>query len=196
MESQINWSDEPDLPRLRLAYLLLTTEPARGIAELTILADMGSFMSMIYLGDAYSFGQNATKNLGEAEKWYVRAISSGQPRAQYSLGRFYLELGRDVEARQAFIAGAASDYVPAIDFLGRMYAYGKGGEKNLEKAEELLKYAYKKGSLIAKGALGRVLIRSYFRPLRIIRGIWLYTSAFIAMMFVFKREGEESAILY
>ena len=192
MSSQIDWSKEPDLARVHRAHRLLKTEPARGLIEVWALANNGSVMSMIYMAEACSLGNGTKIDLPEAEKWYRRAANTGSLLAYYSLGRLYFKLQRYDEAREAFSAAAAKDYTPAVHFLGRMYASGKGGEKDLVKAQQLLEHASKNGSVLAKGVLAYLFTHGHLGPRKWLRGMWLYLGVWVDLFVVVATEGRTS----
>src|SRR5690349_4437601 len=66
------WRREPDLSRLYDAYHALDADPLRGLAELQELAQIGSEMSMMYLGNAFATGNGATVDLAQAAIWFGR----------------------------------------------------------------------------------------------------------------------------
>jgi hypothetical protein len=171
---------------------MLQSDSANALIELKALAESGSIMSMVYLGDAYKLGKGTKIDLSRAEEWYRRAADKGSLLGSYSLGRLYFRLKRYVEAKNAFSVAAARDYIPAVHFLGRMYASGKGVEKDSVKAEQLLERASKNGSVLAKGVLAYLLTHGHLSPLRFLRGMWLYLGMWVDLFIVVCTEGRTS----
>ena len=83
-----------------------------------------------------AFGMPA--NHAEAFKWYSRAAEAGQPEAELSVGRFYLE-GKGiapnlVEGNRWLERASAHGNARASDFLGDSYLTGRGVTKDPAKA--------------------------------------------------------------
>jgi TPR repeat protein len=110
----------------------------------------------------------------------------------YSLGRLYFRLGRYDEALHEFGVAAESDYIPAIHFLGRMHASGKGCVKDLAKAQQHLERASKGGSVLAKGTLAYLLVHGHLGLGGIVRGVFLYVGMWIDLFVVMCTEGQTS----
>src|ERR1700759_562646 len=101
---------EPDASALQRAYKLWRREPEKALDELRRLAERGSRMSMLYLGETFAKGRGAFVDLGEAENWYRQAAELGSLFAYYSLGRMYLNEGRNDDAREAIQYAANMRY--------------------------------------------------------------------------------------
>jgi len=191
-KTEAEWHAEPDLEELGAAYALLRVSPANAVSRLHALAERGSVMSMIYLGDAYASGKGAIRDLDKAQKWYQQATDYGSVRAAYILGRLYLTLKRYDEARKAFKLAAARDFAPAAHILGRMYWAGTGGEKRIDKAIEHLEHAADLGSVPARGLLGRILVETHAERGQMMRGLGLLLRACADLVIVRLVEGARS----
>jgi TPR repeat protein len=176
MYPDIDWTKEPDLGELRAAYALLEINFDQARPKLERLSDRGSIASMWYLGDAYSSGTYAAKNLNEAKIWYERAESSGWMPASYRLGRTYYNLKNYASAFEAFSRGAAKNYSPAIYRLGMMYEEGLGTRKDLIECRRLLNIAVADGHLYAKRDLAGLYMKGTFGVLNIFKGLWMILS--------------------
>lgn len=177
IDHMIDWSKEPDIDTLSKSYNLLLSNDELALDNFKILANQGSIMSMVYLGYAYNEGKVTKSDYLESERWYRQAVVAGSVLAEYGLGRLFLKSGRPVEARQYFELAANKGYVPAIHFLGRIYFYGQGVPKDIEKATELLERAASGGSVFAQRILGQILVQKNSSFLKKLRGVWLIVSA-------------------
>jgi|SRR5579885_52563 len=185
----INWSAEPDLARLHRAHQLLKTDAVTALIELSSLAEKGSIMAMIYLGNAYKLGQGTRIDQSQSERWYRRAADAGSMPAYYELGRVYLERKQYEEAKQAFTVAADRGYIPAVHFLGRMFFYGQGVTRDVRKASELLERASAGGSIYARRILGQILLQSRPGLPEKLRGMWLLSSGAVMLTAVLVTQG-------
>jgi TPR repeat protein len=192
MDEQIDRSREPDLEQLNQVYGALKKRPAEALSKLVHWAEKGSLMSMVYLGYAYQDGRGVPINFLTAEQWYRRAVDGGLMRACCDLGSLYLERRRYAEAQAIFEVAAAKNFTPAIHRLGRMYFYGHGIDKNLERAKTLLERASADGNIAAKMQLAHLLKSGHFGMRQRIWGMWISFTAFIECMAVYQKEGPRS----
>lgn len=182
---------EPDLDKLDGAYDLLSRDPKRALVELLALAENGSQLSMLYVGEIYAKGLGVSVDLNEAEKWFARLASHDSAFGYFALGKLYLKQARYVDARDAFERAVRKRYVPAMQFLARMYVHGSGGPRHLKRAEELLLLGARSGSVLAKAYLGSFYLgRNGARNK--LRGLWIKSSAFIDFLIVLATKGTGS----
>jgi TPR repeat protein len=153
-----------------------------------VLAGNGSQMSMLYIGEIYGKGLGVSVDLNEAEKWFLRLASHESVFGYFALGKLYLKQARYIEARDAFEHAVRKCYVPAMQFLARMYLYGSGGPKDLKRAEELLLLGARSGSVLAKAYLGSFYLSSN-DPRNKLRGLWLKSSALMDFLIVISTKG-------
>ncbi len=184
-----SWLVEPDQAALSRAHRLLRSDPKKAVIEMRALAERGSIMSMLYVGQAYRRGTGTDVDSRTAEKWYRRAADAGSLSAYYFLGRLYLVEKRYDEARDVFEYASERNYAPATHFLGRMHFAGKGVPKDPEKGEQLLKCAASAGSVYAKAGLAQFLIRRHSSPRSTLRGMRLCIEALFQFLLVLLTEG-------
>ena len=144
------WENEPDLEQLRRAHSLLRSNPAQALLALKALAERGSTMSMLYIGEAYDEKGAATTDLTRAAEWYSRAADRGSTLGRYKLGRVYLDLERYGEARQMFEMGVSENYAPSMNMLGMMYMKGIGINRDVSRARPLFERSASLGHVFAK----------------------------------------------
>ena len=183
--------DEPDLTRLNEAYKLLETDPAKAVKELQGLAELGSLLSMLYLGWAYQKCAGIG-DIKQAEIWFRRAYEKGSRLAIYHLGHLYLKQQEYAKAHEIFSAGATMDYAPAIYCLGQMYMDGAGISKQPDKARTLLERATALGHVFAKRSLARLLMSGRFGFFSIFKGCFLLLGAVKDGLVVSMNEGSSS----
>ena len=168
------WENEPDLEQLRRAHSLLRSNPAQALLALKALAERGSTMSMLYIGEAYDEKGAATTDLTRAAEWYSRAADRGSTLGRYKLGRVYLDLERYGEARQMFEMGVSENYAPSMNMLGMMYMKGIGINRDVSRARPLFERSASLGHVFAKRNLAAIFLRGTFGILQFLRGIYLF----------------------
>lgn len=175
------WEKEPAVKELDRANGLLETDPVRAFQELRTLTEKGSPHSMLLLGWAYERGLGTTADMKQAETWYRRAYEKGSKKvskeAACHLGYIYLQQKNSDKAHEAFAAGAAMDYAPAIYRLGVMYRYGRGVNKQPDKARSLFERASVLGHVFAKAELAKQLMSGQFGFFNIFRGFYMFLCA-------------------
>jgi TPR repeat protein len=170
---------EPDLAALSAAHELLKKEPERALPILAKVADEGSLLSMIYLGDAYRKGIGVSVDIAEAKKWLRRATDAGSRVAPHQLGLVHLDLKEYQQAEEMFRLGASWHYLPSLYRLGVMFADGVGTTPQPVLAREFFESASSRGHVFAKRRLASMLLRGSGGSVNIPRGVWLFVSGFI-----------------
>lgn len=183
---------EPDLRRFDRAYKLLEAGQEEGLLELRQLADDGSVLSMVHLGDAYRFGKVAKADFAEAEKYYRKAADHGSLLAHYFLGWLFLKQNRLEEAMRYLNLASGKGYGPATNFLGLIYITGRGVGKDVTRGESLLRRAIQQGSIAAQLGLSTSMITNSPTLRRRMIGITLRITAIIRSLAVFVKEGPRS----
>jgi uncharacterized protein len=184
MDSDIDWTKEPNLDELRTAYSLLATNFDLARSKLDELADRGSIASLLYLGDAYSRGDYVVKELDKAKVCFKRAEAIGWIPASYRLGRTCYALRDYRPAFEAFSRGTAKNYLPAVYRLGMMYGEGLGTRKDLNECRRLLNIAASEGHLFAKRDLAVRYLCGSFGVVDIPKGIWMMASLISEMIVI------------
>ncbi len=108
--------------------------------------------SMRRMGKAYRYGRGVPIDLDKSADWLRKASNRNMNSAKIELSEVLWDINTDdslSEMHQVLSAMAAEGNPDAIRMLGDSYRFGKGVEKNLDKAEELMKKAKRMG---AKGA--------------------------------------------
>lgn len=167
---------EPDLASLRVAYSKLQSDPIGAIQEFKTLADRGSVMSMVYLGDAFANGTGSHADLEEAEKWFLRASATGSVEGTFHLGAFYFDRKEYSKAEHVFDSNGLKDYPPAMDRLAWIYIETKQPEK-IERARRLLERASALGHIYAKRHLAGLMMRGKLGLSAVLPGVRLFFAA-------------------
>jgi TPR repeat protein len=190
--SVTGWPGEPDLAELEQVVRTRRRYPYEAMTRLKVLAERGSAMAMVFLGDSYRRGIGTDKDLAQSEEWYRRAADAGSVLGLYLLGRLFILQGRYDEAKSAFHFAAAGGYPPATSWLGRMYYFGWGGEKNIARAKLLLEEASARGNIIATSLLGHLLVKTHVSRVELLRGMFLMMRAYVDSVVALCVEGMDS----
>jgi hypothetical protein len=188
----VDWAAEPDHKELAALGQLLTVDAASALPRLMALAERGSTMSMIYIGDSYRCGRGTNVDLEKAENWYRQAADEGSVLGHYDLASLYLTTQRIHQAKGSFEFGARRGYPPALNQLGRMFLSGVGAEKNLEKARAYLERASAAGHIPGKAGLARLLMKRDGSFQTRLRGVLLMVNAQISLWIILSKEGFSS----
>lgn len=186
------FDNEPDYPRLERAYALLGTDATSGLAELRLLAERGSPMSMVYLGWAYGHSEGVEKDLQQADRWYRMAIATGSVIAQHYLARQYLRSRDFGEAQELLKLAVKQDYPPSLYMLGRMRLLGIGGTRDAAEGAALLERAMLLGNIPAKILLAQYLMVGNLGFGALLKGAWLSISARAQFFYVALTQGTDS----
>lgn len=122
-------------------------------------ADTGDAAAQCSLGACFQNGYHgAEKNIGEAIKFYRKAVAQGNPEAQFLLGACYYN-GNGVEknldeAVRLFHEAATQGIAGAQMCLGTCYFKGEGVENNYGEALKWYRKAAEQGEAAAQFLLG------------------------------------------
>ena len=173
----IDWTDEPDLERLREAYHGLKNHNAHAVEELEALANSGSLASACYLGEFYLGNVlNNAIDLDRAQNWFSVAEKGNVKDASYRLGIIHTRQHNLTDAFNAFSRSAAIGYLPGMYRLADYYRNGEIVPKNLGKYEFLLKRAWKGGHIFAKRDLAGAYVVGKFGNKKILFGVAMLIS--------------------
>jgi TPR repeat protein len=167
------WEREPDLARLRSAYHALATEPRRALTELRELAQIGSAMSMMYLGNALERGIGTEVDLRQAATWFDGASKAGCALALAHLGCVQSELRDYGQAIETFTRGIAGGDRLSVYFLGSLFKSAPEPFRDMEKARELLARAADWGNVYAQRQLASLLMGGHDGVVNRLRGLQL-----------------------
>ncbi|HXH73161.1 MAG TPA: tetratricopeptide repeat protein, partial [Mariprofundaceae bacterium] len=109
----------------------------------------------------YFLGAGVPQDVSIGLEIMWQAARSGSPEAQFGLGRFLEELGEYDVARTLYDESMSQGYYPSQYRIGWMYLHGLGVQKDLGEAFNLFNEAQKKGSLIAKVRVARLLLKGH-----------------------------------
>lgn len=131
-------------------------------------AEQGNAAGQITLAKVYYFGLNGKKEPVKALEWFRKAAEKGNGEAQLMVGAFYYDgdsvTGIKQDFPQAFewlSKASKSDedngIISAANYyLGQMYFYGKGVNKDLTQAKQLTELSGKQGNKFAKEFLPKL----------------------------------------
>ena len=99
--------------------------------------------------------------LDKAIEWFKKAAVENNSEAHFGLGCIHYKQEQYAEAFKEFKISSNLGYVPALRWLGILYEYGLGTNKNLEEAFSLYNEAADKGNLRAERAYISFLFKGY-----------------------------------
>ncbi|CAM1345102.1 T9SS type A sorting domain-containing protein [Tenacibaculum amylolyticum] len=104
-------------------------------------AEKNNPVAMTDLGILYKYGVGCNLSLTKAQEWFEKASALGDNKAMYSLGYLYFKGLENIEQdyKEAVKWFDKSKSEMAKYWLGVCYYYGYGVEKDILKANELLK---------------------------------------------------------
>jgi TPR repeat protein len=141
--------------------LLKIGKTSEAIVFLERSAREGHPASQVVLASVYDL-DGANRDLSASFSWFLRAAKQGQPKAQFNVGRKYLE-GDGVErnfdsARYWYKQASDQGLVEAQYNLGMMYLRGKGGIRSEPLAISLLEQAGNSSFVPALNELGNLYL--------------------------------------
>ncbi len=135
------------------------------------LAEKGDVRIQSITGFMYLRGRGVSKDLQQARKWFEVAATKGDSEAEYYLGRLSVISCDYVAAAQWFDKAAQGGFSPAMYRLAILYIVGKGVDKNMALAIDLLENAAERRNVWAKFRLARLLLAGHAGPKGLVRGI-------------------------
>lgn len=174
------WDEEPHAPELWDALQAIKSDPRRGLAMLTHLAESGSSLAMMYLGRVFLRGKHGFRmdqDLGE--NWLRRSAAAGSIEAAYDLALELLKIGKPDEGIAELRRLSDLKYSPALAALGLEYENGGFVEKDLNRALFYYRLAEKEGHLIASNQICFILMRRQMGPLSWLHGMVKKAKLFI-----------------
>lgn len=147
------------------------------------LAANGSILSMIYVGDAYLYGDAFCKDPTEGLKWLRRASDAGSKDAMFRIACHYRWLKDFSSARNEFLKLAELKYSPAIYILGHMEYAGEGSDVNIERAVEFWKMAGGMGHFYGRQWYSYLLRQGYRGVFGKINGVGIIVKMLIPFIY-------------
>lgn len=127
---------------VKIALDMCSSQPSEALEQLRILAEEGSCMSQLALGDFYLYGRHGLEpDFILAEKFLQSAKGQGSREAAYRLAKHYLRSHRYDDAISELEELAESDFIPALFRLGHIYYEGVLAERNIKKSKEFFSRA-------------------------------------------------------
>ena len=170
-------SHESGNDRVAKACALRKHDPNRAFREFQRLADEGSAAGMFHLAWCYDNAIGTHINRTLAEKLYLSAYEigheEGRKEVSYYLGRHFLDQKKYKKAAEAFSLGKEYQFAPSLYHLGRLYARGKGVEKDAREARRILEAAASQGHMLATRDLAHLLMSGRFGLKNMVEGVKL-----------------------
>jgi TPR repeat protein len=172
---------DPFLREYLAAGKALERDRVQGLAEITLLADRGSVLSMLFLADSLRNGDDGKADLNKSEGWYSRAASLGSGRALYGLGLIQLRRGEIAKAVQAFEAAGEQRCGAALWALGLIYKQGdESVAPDIEQARAHFERGASLGHVWSSRSLSVLLMSGHWGFLAHLRGVATYLTGFVA----------------
>jgi len=183
------WAEDANADELWDAVNILDASPSIGKNQLEQLAQRGSAVAMMHLGDALIYGRcGIAANLKEGENWLLRSAEGGSVEGRFRLANFYVRQKRDREALSHWIKLADWGYSPAIFYLGYCHYHGLLGlEVNLEQAIRHWRLAHQSGHFHAGIWLAQTYETDRSGLLKRIAGFWIRLKLFIPFVWYWLR---------
>lgn len=153
------WAEEPAAPELWGALQKIKLDPLAGRELLESLAQRGSALGMMYLGQRYSTGRNGFSQDPKLAEYWLRRSAETSIEGAFQLAIHLRRAGRREEELMEFRKLVDLKYSPAMFQLGCAYYYGSAVKKDLEKALYYFDLGEKEGHLPAAQWSGNTLIR-------------------------------------
>ncbi len=185
------WDAEPELEEFLRLRSLLSTNRSEALRGLRALADHGSRMSMLQIGDSEIYVDDAPKtrlvirpDYRQAEIWYRRAADMGLIHATHALGGLYRSRKEYKKALAEFYLATSADFAPSMNCLGLMYLKGEGVTCDIQQARYWLERGSRFGHFFSKLNLSRLLLKGRFGISQVPRGLLIWFSAAAMIPFV------------
>jgi TPR repeat protein len=155
------WDRERSALELWDAVHELDKDRASGVSTLERLAEEGSPLAMVYLGNAFwPEDGETTKDL--AEHWLRRAAEAGSLEGRYQLAKLFEWLGDGPRAVAEHRQSAQEGYGPSMYLLGRIFYAGRLVAQDIPQAVSYLERAKRVGHLPTLGLLAYIYRKEAF----------------------------------
>ena len=143
-------------------------------------AKKGHLESQVFVGNVYLKGKGSIEqNLHESVKWLDMSVESGSIVGHYLLGIAYYYLLDYPKALNEFITASKMNYFAADYQIGKMYYYGVGVQKDIEKSYQYFLAAKEQGHMFASRQVAVILMKGHKGFLNIIKGVFLFISTIV-----------------
>ncbi|MEM6908155.1 MAG: hypothetical protein AAF494_05710 [Pseudomonadota bacterium] len=158
-----------------------------GNAPLSELASSGGPLAMYYLAVALLDGRYGfDANISEGERWLRKSFDAGSVEAGYRLSIRNIRAGA-FDSAETILLTLQEKYSPARYLLAWLYVYKIGDQDRVRCAMSLLKKNCRKGHIISKGLLGKILIKESDNPIDFFKGIYFYVTGIFEGFILFRR---------
>ncbi|UWZ82231.1 tetratricopeptide repeat protein [Occallatibacter riparius] len=138
------------------------TDPVRAFHWYQLASASGLVWAKVNLGVSYLYGMGVPKNASTARHLFQEAVGNGNGLAAAYLGHMdYFGLGGPVDKAAAdkwFVIGSKLHDPIAAYSLGLLYSEYDDHSKDNHRAAELFRFSARKGYILAKHELGRLLV--------------------------------------
>lgn len=173
------WSEEPRAPELWDALQLVKSDPAAGIEKLEQLANIGSCLAKMYLGDIRLNGKHGVpEDRAAGEYWLRRSTEEGSIEGGYGLAWHLINAEQTDAGLKVYERLAELGYPPALYALGVYYYRGEVVERSVAKALNYFLRGEAMGHFYAAKWACHILIRGEMGACARFRG-------FAKMLFLF-----------
>lgn len=186
---QREWDADPLAVELWEALRELETSPQAAVETLRNLAERGSPLAMMHLGDVFVYGREGLPIDKEAgEYWLALSAKGGSIEGRFRLANFFVREKRGDVALTQWQKLAAVGYTPAIFYLGYCYYKGHLGLRtNHEKAFALWRRAMSDGHLHSAHWLASSYQSDGYGVLRKLTGLWIKTKILVPWIWHLQR---------
>lgn len=167
----IEWAKEPSARELWDALQALKADPISGANSLRSLAEDGSPLAMMYLGQAYSVGKSGMPIDNDLAESWLRKSAENSVEGGYQLARHFQKTGRIDDAISEFSKIAEMRYSPAMFALGWIHYKGGDVKKDNAKALYYFNLAKRENHLHAANWINNIHLERGSGILSKIRGI-------------------------
>lgn len=171
---QREWDEDPLGVELWEALHRRKRNRQAGTVMLAEVAERGSALAMMYLGNAYiSEDGDNSELVALGERWLIQSAERGSIEGRYELANHYGRQGDFEKAFDEFQALACQGYPPAMYVLGQALYQGSLGRRSVPEAVQYLNMAKRAGHLPSMALLSLILRKEKLGLVANIKSHWL-----------------------
>ena len=141
----------------------------------------GHMESQVFVGNIYLTGSDTiTQDFHEAIKWLNESIKQGSVVGHYLLGISYYYISNYSESLNEFLIASEKGYFPADYQIGKLYYYGTGVERNIDKAYQYFLKAKEQGHMFSSRQVAVILMSGHKGIFRIAKGVLLFFATIVS----------------
>jgi len=154
------WKNDVRANEIWDALLLSKESGLQGIAALSNIAESGSSLATMYLGNMYLKGTDGiSKNENLGENLLVRSSQNGSIEGSYILAFHYIETNKIDLGMKEYFHLSELNYFPAQFQLGYLYITGDKIERDIDRAIHYFRLASKNGHFPSRHWLCHILMK-------------------------------------